>query len=48
MIHSEHYQALFNGTTERQLSKVELPDLKGIDWNGDGINDLLKSEWFFS
>ena len=41
-------QALFNGTTERQLAKVELPDLNGIDWNGDGINDLSKSEWFFS
>ncbi|MFT5602951.1 MAG: DNA-directed RNA polymerase, partial [Flavobacteriales bacterium] len=41
-------QALFNGTTERQLSKVELPDLNGIDWDGGGINDLSKSEWFFS
>ena len=41
-------QALKNGTTERQLNKVELPDLKGINWNKEGLGSLMKSEWFFS
>ena len=41
-------QSLLNGTTDRQLAKVVLPDLMGINWNGDGIDDLKKSEWFFS
>jgi hypothetical protein len=41
-------QALFNGTTDRQLSKVELPDLMGVDWEGEGISSLMESEWFFS
>ena len=41
-------QALENGTTERQLNKVELPDLKGINWNKEGLGSLIESEWFFS
>jgi DNA-directed RNA polymerase len=41
-------QALNNGTTERQLNKAELPDLKGINWNKEGLSKLLLSEWFFS
>ena len=41
-------QALANGTTERQLSKVELPDFKGINWDKEGLSELRKSEWFFS
>ncbi len=41
-------QATFNGTTEKQLNKVKLPDFEGIDWNSEGLNELLKSEWFFS
>jgi len=41
-------QSLYNGTTERQLAKVELPDLNGINWNDDGISNLSESEWFFS
>ena len=41
-------QATNNGTTEKQLLKVEMPDLGGIDWENGGLNELLKSEWFFS
>ena len=41
-------QALRNGTTERQLSKVEIPDLKGINWKNGGLKELMNSEWFFS
>ena len=41
-------QALLNGTTERQLAKVELPDFKGINWDKEGLSELNKSEWFFS
>ena len=41
-------QATLNGTTERQLDKVKLPDFGGIDWTGDGLKELLNSEWFFS
>ena len=36
-------QAIFNGTTEKQLSKVELPRLGVVDFS-----NTINSSWFFS
>ena len=41
-------QALFNGNTEKQLEKVDLPDLKGVNIDNGDLKELINSEWFFS
>jgi len=41
-------QALFNGNTEKQLEKVEMPNLGGINIESGDLRVLLNSEWFFS
>ena len=41
-------QALRNGNTEKQLAKVEMPNLGGVNmYNGD-LKGIINSEWFFS
>ena len=40
-------QAANNGNTDRQISKVVLPNLEDLDSFID-VSEVLKSDWFFS
>ena len=49
VLHEElRIQALYGGNTEKQLSKIEMPNLGGVDVDGGDLKILLDSEWFFS
>ena len=41
-------QALDNGVTVKMVTKIEKPDLGGIDYENGDLNALMESEWFFS
>lgn len=41
-------QALRNGNTEKQLAKVEMPNLGGVNMDNGDLKGIINSEWFFS